>query len=180
MSVISLRLPSSIHERAREVAREENISINQLIALALAEKLSALNAEEYLEQRARRGNRVAFERAMAKVPDVEEAMVSAIHEERVSYSIGAKKDGPDFEEVWQRIIAHEGEMFRQKRGSEFRYTVPGNYVRPDRTNQNISRAHFAEAFSMAPLPNVACVQHLRGPSYIYAILMDDRIRSSDW
>jgi hypothetical protein len=29
MSVISLRLPDSVHERAREVAREENISINR-------------------------------------------------------------------------------------------------------------------------------------------------------
>jgi hypothetical protein len=178
MSVISLRLPESLHDRARDVARKENISINQLIALALAEKLSALQAEEYLEQRARRGSRVAFERAMSKVPDVEPMTADTLREDRVVYDAG--REDPAFEAIWQRIAAHQGETFRQKRGGEFRYVVRGNYLRPDRTNQNISRAHFAGAFGMTPLPDVACLQHLRGPSYIYAILMDDRIRGSDW
>ena len=70
MSAISVRLPASLHEAARELAKRENVSINQLIALALAEKVSALMTEEYLEERARRGNRSAFERAMSKVADV--------------------------------------------------------------------------------------------------------------
>ena len=71
MSTISLRLPDSLHERVRELALKENVSINQLITLALAEKLSALMTEEYLGQRAKRGNRKKFQRAMAKVADVE-------------------------------------------------------------------------------------------------------------
>jgi hypothetical protein len=71
MSAISLRLPESLHEKAREVARQESVSVNQLITLALAEKLSALLAEDYLVMRARRGDRAKFEAAMAKVPDIE-------------------------------------------------------------------------------------------------------------
>jgi predicted transcriptional regulator len=71
MSTISLRLPDSLHERVRELALKENVSINQLITLALAEKLSALMTEEYLGKRAKRGNRKKFQRAMAKVADVE-------------------------------------------------------------------------------------------------------------
>ncbi len=71
MSTISLRLPDSLHERVRELARQENVSINQLITLALAEKLSALMTEEYLGKRAKRGGRKKFQRAMAKVADVE-------------------------------------------------------------------------------------------------------------
>jgi len=71
MSAISLRLPASLHEKAREVARQESVSVNQLITLALAEKLSALLAEDYLVMRARRGDRAKFEAALAKVPDVE-------------------------------------------------------------------------------------------------------------
>ena len=71
MSTISLRLPDSLHERVRELARKENVSINQLITLALAEKLSALMTEEYLGKRAKRGDRKKFRRAMAKVADVE-------------------------------------------------------------------------------------------------------------
>ena len=42
MSTLSLRLPESLHKFARELAEKENISINQLITLALAEKLAAL------------------------------------------------------------------------------------------------------------------------------------------
>jgi hypothetical protein len=71
MSALSLRLPNSLHERARELARREGISINQLVSAALAEKMSALLTEEYLEARARRGSRERFDAALAQVPDVE-------------------------------------------------------------------------------------------------------------
>jgi hypothetical protein len=71
MSTISLRLPDSLHETARKLAEKENISINQLITLALAEKISALMTEDYLDERAKRGDRNKFLDAMAKVPDVE-------------------------------------------------------------------------------------------------------------
>jgi predicted transcriptional regulator len=68
MSTISLRLPDSLHKQVRKLAEQESVSINQLITLALAEKLSALATEEYLDQRAERGNRKKFVRAMARVP----------------------------------------------------------------------------------------------------------------
>ena len=71
MSNISLRLPDSLHDSARELAKRENISMNQLVTLALAEKMSALLTEEYLEKRARRGNRKKFAKALAKVADVQ-------------------------------------------------------------------------------------------------------------
>ncbi len=71
MSTISLRLPNYLHDTLRELAQEEQVSINQLIVLAVAEKISALMTEGYLEKRAARGDRAKFEAAMAKVPDVE-------------------------------------------------------------------------------------------------------------
>jgi HicB family len=67
MSTLSLRLPESLHELARAVAKEEDISINQLITLALAEKLSALKTGEYFEQRAQRSSRAKFVRALSQV-----------------------------------------------------------------------------------------------------------------
>ena len=69
MSAISLRLPESLHKQARELAEREGISINQLIATALAEKMSALLTGEYLEERAARGDRRKFERVLKKVRD---------------------------------------------------------------------------------------------------------------
>lgn len=71
MSTISLRLPESLHRKVRELAKAEDVSINQLITTALAEKMSALMTVEYLQGRAARGDRARFERAMGKVPDVE-------------------------------------------------------------------------------------------------------------
>lgn len=86
----------------------------------------------------------------------------------------------DFEVIWKRIQAHSGETFTQIRGGEFTYKAGDGYIALDRTNQNIPRSHFEEAFQLVPLPDTISVQHLRGPSYIYAILMDSRIRLSDW
>ncbi len=71
MSTISLRLPDSLHARVRELAKKENISINQIVTLALAEKMSALMTEEYLGKRAKRGSKKKFLRAMKKVANVE-------------------------------------------------------------------------------------------------------------
>jgi predicted transcriptional regulator len=71
MSAISLRLPDSLHEKVRELAQRENVSINQMITLALAEKISAMMTEEYLGERANRGSRGKFDRALSKVPDIE-------------------------------------------------------------------------------------------------------------
>ena len=67
MSTLSLRIPDSLHERIREIAKRENISINQFISSAVAEKLSALLTEEYLEERARRGSQRKFRKALSKV-----------------------------------------------------------------------------------------------------------------
>ena len=70
MSSISLRLPDSLHKQARELAERDNVSINQFIATALAEKMAALLAGEYLAERAQRGSRKRFDRALKKVRDV--------------------------------------------------------------------------------------------------------------
>jgi hypothetical protein len=70
MSMLSLRLPESLHQMARELAKEENISINQLITLALAEKLSALKAEEFFRERSKRASREHYLAVLGKSPDV--------------------------------------------------------------------------------------------------------------
>ncbi len=67
MSTISLRLPASLHGGLRELAHKEGVSMNQLIVTAVAEKLSALQTEEYLEERASRASRESYERALSKI-----------------------------------------------------------------------------------------------------------------
>ena len=71
MSAISVRLPDSLHTMAREIAGKDHVSLNQFIASAVAEKISALTTETYLAQRAASGSADKFRAALAKVPDVE-------------------------------------------------------------------------------------------------------------
>lgn len=88
--------------------------------------------------------------------------------------------GRDVNPVWQRITSHAGEVFQQKRGAQFTYRVIGGHVVPDRTPQQIPKSHFAEALELVPLSGPGQIQNLRGPSYIYAILMDRRISGGEW
>ncbi len=85
-----------------------------------------------------------------------------------------------FETIWHRIEALEGETFRQIRGKKFTYKIVGNSLALDSTNQSISQKQLEDAFELLPLEDTISVQHLRAPSYIYAILMDPRVRRGDW
>ncbi len=71
MSTLSLRLPDSLHEQIKSLAKQEGISINQFISSAVGEKMSAVLTEKYLSQRAALGDEKSFFEAMAKVPDAD-------------------------------------------------------------------------------------------------------------
>ena len=63
MATLSIRLPDSLHRHLKDLAKKEKVSINQLISTAVAEKMSALMTEDYLEA-------LAFDRVLANVPSV--------------------------------------------------------------------------------------------------------------
>jgi len=71
MSTISIRLPDSLHRMAKTIAAEDHVSMNQFIASAVAEKVSALTTESYLKERAERASADKFRGALAAVPDSE-------------------------------------------------------------------------------------------------------------
>jgi hypothetical protein len=56
---------------ASVIAKEDHISLNQFIASAVAEKISALTTETYLATRAAKGSAEKFHAALAKVPAVD-------------------------------------------------------------------------------------------------------------
>jgi hypothetical protein len=70
MSTLSLRLPDSVHKKIREFAKREGISINQFIASAVTEKISAFATIEYLKQRANHADAQKFRSALSNIPDV--------------------------------------------------------------------------------------------------------------
>jgi len=56
-SNFALRLQPSLMEEARKIAESEGVALNQLINVAVAEKISALRTAEYFQSRAQRANR---------------------------------------------------------------------------------------------------------------------------
>ena len=71
MSTMSLTLPKSLQEQVETLAQQEGISVNEFIALAVAEKLATLATADYLAERAKRGSRDKLLAVLAKAPDVE-------------------------------------------------------------------------------------------------------------
>ena len=56
-SNFALRLQPSLLEEARKAAESEGVALNQLINVAVAEKVSTLRTQDYFAERARRSNR---------------------------------------------------------------------------------------------------------------------------
>lgn len=71
MSSLSLRLPDSLHRHIKEFSEKEGVSINQFISTAVAEKMSALSTQNYLEDRAKRGSKAKLKKLLRKVPAIE-------------------------------------------------------------------------------------------------------------
>lgn len=55
-SNFALRLQPSLLDEARKLAEQEGVALNQLINVAVAEKLSALRTESYMAERAARAD----------------------------------------------------------------------------------------------------------------------------
>ena len=51
MRKINLMLPDALHERAQELAKNNRVSFNLLVATALAEKIMMFQTEGYLAER---------------------------------------------------------------------------------------------------------------------------------
>jgi hypothetical protein len=65
-SNFALRLQPSLLEEARRAAEQEGVAVNQLINVAVAEKLSALRTETYFRERAGRADLEAARRVLQR------------------------------------------------------------------------------------------------------------------
>ncbi len=83
----------------------------------------------------------------------------------------------DFQSIWLNIINCEGQTFKTVRGLPFKYRVEDNYLIPDRTNYPLAKSEFKKAAAIPNLQGPGQINDLvRGPSYVFAILSDKRIR----
>ena len=70
MTALTIRLPNSVHQKIKELAARDDISVNQFIASAAAEKMASVMTLDYLKAEAGKGKRSEFERYLYSVPDV--------------------------------------------------------------------------------------------------------------
>jgi hypothetical protein len=62
----ALRLPRSLKEAVERLSKEEGTSINQFVAMAVAEKVSALQTAHFFQERSARVDFKAFDRIMKR------------------------------------------------------------------------------------------------------------------
>lgn len=67
MTTLQIQVPDALYQQIQAFASKENLSLDQLVTLALSEQV----AKGYLEERARRGSWEKFLSVLDKVPDVE-------------------------------------------------------------------------------------------------------------
>jgi predicted transcriptional regulator len=80
MTALTVRLPNSVHQKVRELAVRDDISVNQFIASAVAEKMASVLTLDFLKQEAAKGSRADFENFLRLVPDT----LAQAGDERVS------------------------------------------------------------------------------------------------
>jgi predicted transcriptional regulator len=69
MTALTVRLPNSVHQKIRELALRDEISVNQFIASAVSEKMASVMTLDYLKLEAAKGSRSDFDRFMNLVPN---------------------------------------------------------------------------------------------------------------
>jgi predicted transcriptional regulator len=67
MSTLSVRLPDSLHNKIKKLSKKDNISLNQFIASAVTEKITAIETETYLSDRAKKGKLDKYLNVLSKV-----------------------------------------------------------------------------------------------------------------
>ena len=84
----------------------------------------------------------------------------------------------DFETIWSRILAHQNENFYTtgKTPMLLVYHIVGNKLCHNRTAACIYKSQIEKAWNLHPQSTADLQKKVRGPSYIYAILSDSRIK----
>lgn len=78
--------------------------------------------------------------------------------------------------IWEKVKQHQGETFQTVTGLKFTYKVIGEKVIHTRSKATLSRSAFEKAVSLNPQKPSDLHNAVFGPSYVYAIISDPRLR----
>ena len=88
---------------------------------------------------------------------------------------------PSFNIVWDRIVKHQGEIFFTITHLPFSYTIKDDGLYPNRTDFRLSKGNFAKAYNIIPIKGPGVINNtVMGPSYVWGIFNDNRVRQKDW
>jgi hypothetical protein len=86
--------------------------------------------------------------------------------------------------IWDRIKSHQGEEFRTAKRLPFTYVVEGTgiwFFRDGRRiNRKLTRTQVGVAIARCPLATTTEIKDLMDYAYLFALLMDPRIRGQAW
>lgn len=99
------------------------------------------------------------------------------------YSMGRRQTGSvkmDFEKIWNNIVSCQGQTFYKIGGQPFTYIVDGSAIIPNCAKQRLTKANFAKCAEdiIGSAGPGAFSNLVRGSSYVWAILNDDRIKQN--
>lgn len=64
---LSTQIPDALYQQLKILADKENISIEQLVTIALSAQISAWMTKDYLEEKATKGSWEKFQKVLNKV-----------------------------------------------------------------------------------------------------------------
>ncbi len=70
MTALTIRLPNSVHQKIKELAARDDVSVNQFIVSAASEKMASVLTLDFLKAEAAKGKRSDFDHYLSMVPDV--------------------------------------------------------------------------------------------------------------
>ena len=85
-----------------------------------------------------------------------------------------------FEKIWNNIVSCQGQTFYKIGGQPFTYIVDGSAIIPNCAKQRLTKANFAKCAEdiIGSAGPGAFSNLVRGSSYVWAILNDDRIKQN--
>ncbi|MCA1624372.1 MAG: hypothetical protein LC768_02305 [Acidobacteria bacterium] len=71
MTTINTKIPDTLFRQAKTIAEDEEMTLDEFIALALASQISSWNAGKTFAERAAKGDWEKAREILAKAPDIE-------------------------------------------------------------------------------------------------------------
>lgn len=78
MTKLQLRLPDSIHDKIRKIAKKENISINQLLVNSISNEIIRYETMQFFSERSKDFNEQEFLEALKEIPKVDPSEQDAL------------------------------------------------------------------------------------------------------